>query len=56
MLGQSNMDSCCAGALNTFKKALLYKNIRFQLILFNVTSKTQYTRELQNNTVTTGLM
>lgn len=41
---------------NSLKKAILYQNIRLQLILFNVTSKTQYTKEFKNNTVTTGLM
>jgi hypothetical protein len=42
---------------NAHKKAFLYQNIRFQLILFNVISRTQYTKEFKNNnTVTTGLM
>ena len=41
---------------NTLKRAILYQNIRLWLILFNVTSKTQYTEEFKNNTVTTSLM
>jgi len=50
--GQINIDRIS----NALKKAILYQNIRFKLILFNVISKAQYTREFKNNTVTTGLM
>jgi hypothetical protein len=41
---------------NALKKAFLYQNIRFQLILFNAISKTRYTKEFKNNRVTSGLM